>query len=488
MVAALYIAPVMLFLLVSIAVILIAVFVGRSDSTGFTGLSGYTVGPTGNYKTIQAAVDAAAATGAPQTIYVQGGTYTEDVKISTSGITLIGLGGTATTVNLKGNLSLTAPNLVPFVHDIDIENINITGNILSTTPDVFYKASTHVGNIDITDGGATSRFIASSVVTSGGVVTVSGDGGGFYPQLTTVASPLTITGKASLNGSEAVFSGDLVLSQTVAGLNNVRGGAITSSVVLNAPASFAIVNANTTAPTWQAVGVCSILLVGCTGLAASQTFTVTAGGSIQFFKHFGGIGQLVMADSLSSFLLDHTWFSDIRFDIASGTTGAITINECTLNVTEDTASVLPVTNGGVFNINNTTLTTNRFRIGGTTAFNARNSVFFLNGTAPIGALLRLEDSTVVSSFNNCTFDTSAIPIPATSFNLALAATGINVTLLNCAVKNKVGDGIATSDPGSPAASRNIVRPLVGAAGSLQVDASGFVDASISLIAGTSSAV
>jgi len=427
-----YLAPVLLFVLVSVAVIFIAIFVGRTNSPGFTGLSGYTVGPTGNFGTIQAAVDAAAATGTKQTIYVQGGTYTEDVKISTSGISLIGLGGN---VNLTGNLSLTSPNLVTDVADIQIENMNITGNITSTTPNAFYNTGTHVGNIDVSGGGATSKLSFENVSSSGGTVTASGAGGLFLVR-STVFSPITMTGQAGLNGSDAVFRGDLFLGQTVAGLNNMTGGGVVvGAVTVNGPASFAVVNANTTSPTWNSFGVgAELSLIGCTGNGPAQSFSSLGGGVIGIYKHFGSIAHLVMTDSLGSIILDHSRFRELIFDIADSTTGSLTLNDCTFDHFDDPLLANPTMNGGNIRLNGCTVTSDRIRFGGTVNYVAKNSNFTLNPSNPFGALMRFDSATSLPFFHTCTFDSSTATsgVGVATFNFGV---NLEITLVNCSVKN-----------------------------------------------------
>jgi hypothetical protein len=456
MVATLYIAPVMLFLLVSIAVICIAVFVGRSDSTGFTGLSGYTVGPTGNYKTIQAAVDAAAATGTKQTIYVQGGTYTEDVKISTSGISLIGLGAN---INLTGNLFLTSPNLVTDVADIQIENMNITGNITSTTPNAFYNTGTHVGNIDVSGGGATSKLSLENVSSSGGTVTGSGAGGLFLVR-STVFSPITMTDQASLNGSDAVFRGDLVLGQTVGGINNMTGGGVVGAVTVNGPASFAVTNANTTSPTWISSGTgASLLMIGNTGNTTGQSFTSLGGGLIQIFNHFGTIALFVMNDSLGTIILDHVTLGLTTFDIADSTTGKIFITDSSFNHFDDQTFALPTMNGGLFMINNCAIYSDRMRFGGTVNYNAKNTTFTLNEANPFTALMRLDSATSVVDFHTCVFDVKR-PTGAVVWNFGVA--GTSVTAVNCSIRTNTAVPIANGGFGT------INRPEIAGAGQLEI--------------------
>ena len=165
---------------------------------------------------------------------------------------------------------------------------------------------------------------------------MSGDAGNLIGNQTAFVSPITMNGKTSLNGSETVFIGDLVFNQSVGGRNNMRGGGVTGGVVLNGPASFAVVNANTTSLNWKSIGTgANLLLIGCTGLAAAQSFTSSAGGAIGLFNHFGGDAHLVMNDSLGTFTLDHTRFGSLSFDITDGTTGTFNLMECSFNHFDD---------------------------------------------------------------------------------------------------------------------------------------------------------
>ncbi len=99
-------------------------------------ISPYIVGPTGNYATIQAALDAANASAVAQTVYVQSGTYTEDLTLYDS-------------INIFGatidNTTITGTHTPPASGDIEFHNITLTD-----ADDIFNSAVAGTTNITLT--------------------------------------------------------------------------------------------------------------------------------------------------------------------------------------------------------------------------------------------------------------------------------------------------------------------------------------------------
>jgi hypothetical protein len=484
--------PALLFLLIAIAAILVGVLVGRTGSSSTTpNATGYTVGPASsgaNYTTIQAAVDAASATGQPQTIYVKEGTYTENVRIATSGISIVGLSSISTNTNLVGHLTLESPNLVAGKTDIAVEKLNVTGKITATTPVAIYKDATHVGDLEVSGGGASSVFTLDTVNTSGGTVTLKGQGTCVLRQTSTYSSVLT-SDTAKFSGDQSSFFGDIILSQIAGGANNISGGGISGNITVNAPTGIAIVKCNTVGSTFQANGVSSIQLINCIGNVGSpgQTFKSVGGGIIVLNSHYGNVVTLQNDDGIGGCFVNNSYFNNLKFISPSGTTGRMIINETTFGHYPDQAAVVPELAGGVYEVNNCYILSNRFRFAGTAEFTAKNTTFSADENL-IGSLTRYEDPTVVSSFNNCVFDTTAPVAVSGVFNFALAASGTTVSLINCAIRNKAGDGVANSDLGTMVGANFLVRPTIGGNGTLEIEGSNIVENTVSLIVGTSTAI
>jgi hypothetical protein len=166
-------------------------------------VSPYIVGPTGNYATIQAALDAASISGADQTVIVQPGTYTEELTLY-DGVNIRGNIFSNTTISgthtppLSGNFTfqdLTLTSAIDILSSgaVGTAALTIEDCVINTTLGHTFNLLNWTGALGIFDsgdistnngvvnntGGAPVRFVSSEVgagsnllLTATGIVTV----------------------------------------------------------------------------------------------------------------------------------------------------------------------------------------------------------------------------------------------------------------------------------------------------------------------------
>lgn len=173
-------------------------------------ISPYVVGSSGNFATIQAAITAAAGTGA--TIYVQHGTYTENLTLST-GLTIVG--------SVDGNTTITGVHTPPATGSFQFQNINLTGSTAIYSSAVAGSASLSLEDciVSVTNGwafdvlnwtGALSVFDCAFIGAADGCIRNTG-GSTVTANSTDFASgtanPFTISGATNIRDIELRCAG-----------------------------------------------------------------------------------------------------------------------------------------------------------------------------------------------------------------------------------------------------------------------------------------
>lgn len=120
----------LLFFLLSVAVILITTLVGRTDSTTVVSpvtsdvLTPYVVGTDAPYSSIQSAINAAAATQRRQLVVVKAGTYVENITLL-SGVNISGVTNNSTII-LQGTISANfTSGVLNGGSDVEVTNMTI---------------------------------------------------------------------------------------------------------------------------------------------------------------------------------------------------------------------------------------------------------------------------------------------------------------------------------------------------------------------------
>lgn len=367
------------------------------DDTGSFSITPYVVGPAGiaGYQTIQAAATAAGAAGGGL-VWIQGGSYTENLTIpanvsftgADNGVTITGVHTPPTT----STAALTFDNIV-FVSATDVLNSAAAGttiinfnncffvitngfvfNLLNWTGELLVdncgEASTNDGVVNNT-GGSQIKFINAELgAGTGQTMTLTGNGNVRFDTCN-INCPVSIAGSGTLvtqNGS--VFRGSMTIA-----------GSKTATIVESA-----FITGAAAAITWSTSGAGYISLATINSsnnpaIAGAGAGVLTLGG-INFISNAAIAGTLTVAYAAS---LD----------------GATTI-------------VGPTTITGTTNINATGSAVSTIGTGGTGATNIGNAT---GNTAVTGALTA---STTLTATNG--------PITATSGNFVASAAGTGILL------------------------------------------------------------
>ncbi len=242
------------------------------SSVGGYPITPYVVGPSGQagYTTIQSAIDAATLAGRVNMIWVQPGTYTEDLNI-TSSITLQGSDGeptivgvhtppTSGTVNFDGFVLVTATdvlnsaaagtttfninNCFVVITDGYIFNLpNWTGELLM---DNCVEASTEDGVVNNVTGSSTIKFLNVEMGAGSKVMELNGDASGFLRFDTcNVNCPVNMQGAGDVFFQNGVkFANSVTIGGSLTGFaidTNFRGGAA-QALTFNSTGNFSISN------------------------------------------------------------------------------------------------------------------------------------------------------------------------------------------------------------------------------------------------------
>jgi hypothetical protein len=189
--------------------------------------SNYIVGPSGNFATVQAALDAANAVGSPATVIVQPGTYTEsltlydriDVQGSLDENTVItGVHTPPASGNIIfQNITLTSPTDIFSSVAAGTTTITLELCIIDCTSGYTFDLLNWTGTLNIFEcgdistangiinntGGATVEMFASDVGAGASTYTISG--GSVKMRATDVLIAGTFGGAASIDASSCVF-------------------------------------------------------------------------------------------------------------------------------------------------------------------------------------------------------------------------------------------------------------------------------------------
>jgi hypothetical protein len=268
-------------------------------------ISPYIVGPTGNYQTIQAALDAANASGVANAVYVQSGTYTEDLTLYPS-IDLVG-----SNINTCVIVGVHTP---PATGEFNIRNFTLNSNTSIFSSAVAGSAYLFIENCygNVTNGyifdvlnwtgdlgidnsevlGTTNGVINN---TGGSAVVLSAFGGGAGAATCTMSGnlileiceinvPCTIQGAGTSTCREGVFFGGTL---TIAGTATVTMDQ--ANIASGATPAITMSSANAVTITNSTINSSNATPIGGAG---AGTLTL---GSVDFIQNSAIAGTVTLA-------------------------------------------------------------------------------------------------------------------------------------------------------------------------------------------------
>lgn len=250
----------------------IAAGITQNYAAAIDRITPYVVGSTGNFSTIQAALDAANASGVNQVVHVQAGTYTESLTLY-DGIDIKGA--------IYPNTTITGVHTPPASGSFMIQNCTLTN-----ATDIFNSAVAGTTNITVED-----CFVN---VTNGYLFNL-----------------LNWTGNIAINSCGASGTNDGFI-------NNTGGSAISisdSSVGVGTGNSFVMSNGTVELVNSE---------ISCPGTFGG-TATVSTDGNILFR------GTVTTADTATVTILNSIFLTGATAAISHGSSNLFTISECTID-------------------------------------------------------------------------------------------------------------------------------------------------------------
>jgi hypothetical protein len=284
------------------------------DAEGGFPITPYVVGPSGEsgYQTVQAAIDAATAAGGVNVIWVQPGTYTEDLNI-TSSITFMSIDGVATitgqhtppstgAVTFDGFVLTSATNILnsnaagSTVFNINNSFIIITNGYIFNLPnwtgeilmDNCGEASTNDGVINNVSGSSDIKLINVEMgAGTGNTMQLNGGGGFLRFDTCNVNCPVNMVGSGQVILQNGVrFGENVTIGGSLTGYaiqTAFRTGA-SQALTFNSSGNFSISTGeiqSTNDPAIGGTGAGTLTITGCsfpdnTNLA--NTLTISSGG------------------------------------------------------------------------------------------------------------------------------------------------------------------------------------------------------------------
>ena len=414
-------------------------------------LSHFIVGPAGvdpddtKYTSIQAAYDAAAATGIPQIVFVRPGTYTENLVLTTSGITIVGLSSTFGVV-LNGSVTTNTPAVTPFLPDLLLQNFHVNGDLIQSGAGL-----TRYESVDVT--GNVSQSAGTLILYqsgNSGTVTVTG---GFFRNLEGYAGNITVSGTGSVQGLDGQFQD---FTSTAATASNIIKGSILGAIAVT-NGSLGVSYCNVAGSSM----VCTngtLLLIYCPSIGG--------GGDNRLVQPIG-TGRIVMEYCVGG---NNTYPNPgYRFTIAPGDVNAlIQLEFCSISGTMDLQdgnfaaggcdfSLAPPVSGyflqggafAKFGESNIQVadrpigpSLGYFHLAGNATLEAANSKFISKSTLFGTPVFGTESVTSLMTFRNCVLESQTLGAIFSINVNGLAANGLPVVnLLNCSLKS-------SSTPGS----------------------------------------
>ena len=325
-------------------------------ATGGYPITPYVVGPAGQagYATIQAAVDAATLAGGTNMIWVQPGTYTENLNI-TSSLTLMSVDGIATIDGLHtppstGDVTFDGFILISATHILDSSAVgtttfNINNSFIIITNGYVFNIPNWTGDIlmdncgeNSTNDGVINNVTGSSDVKminvemgagSGQTMELNGGGGFLRFDTCNINCPVNMLGSGDIIFQNGVkFANTVTIGGSLTGFaidTNFRAGS-NQALVFDTSGNLTISNGEIDSTNDPAIGGTGMGTLTLTSIAfpnnANIGASVTVGGGINSSGTFNTIDQADGLTITSDTITADGTSTDIDITITPKGTGA----------------------------------------------------------------------------------------------------------------------------------------------------------------------